>query len=218
MADFITIDISSIFNGQNTTNDQNTTTPKDAPASAEQKPEQKKAGTKIDWSKELEKRLDDDKNKTSESRKGAFAVESEFWMDFFKTIWSKDIAKLVDENIGEQLKKDIKILGFKVKSNPILAFLKTTYVQKELISTKLIDSYTYKAIHNALARPYIAKSEFSNVGLLKQEVLDGISDYKPSNIQMERLLTIVKEMDSYTDDYHPQMYEVYENGYNRGSF
>ena len=62
------------------------------------------------------------------------------------------------------------------------------------------------------------KSEFSNVGLLKQEVLEGISDYKPSNIQMERLLTIVKEMDSYTDDYHPQMYEVYENGYNRGSF
>ena len=62
------------------------------------------------------------------------------------------------------------------------------------------------------------KSEFSNVGLLKKEVLDGISDYKPSNIQMERLLTIVKEMDSYTDDYDPQMYEVYENGYKRGSF
>lgn len=62
------------------------------------------------------------------------------------------------------------------------------------------------------------KSEFSNVGLLKKEVLDGISDYKPSNIQMERLLTIVKEMDSYTDDYEPQMYEVYENGYKRGSF
>lgn len=162
MANFITIDINSILN-KNTTIDNNQTTPKNAPASAEQKPEQKKAGTKIDWSKELEKRLDDDKAKTSESRKGDFAVESEFWMDFFKTIWPENIAKLVDENIGEQLKKDIKILGFKVKSNPILAFLKTAYVQKELISTKLIDSYTYKAIHNALARPYIAKSEFSNV-------------------------------------------------------
>ena len=62
------------------------------------------------------------------------------------------------------------------------------------------------------------KTEFSNVGELKNEVLESIQSYTPSNIQMERLLCIVKEMDTYTDEYHPQMYEVYENGYSRGSF
>ena len=62
------------------------------------------------------------------------------------------------------------------------------------------------------------KSEFSDVGQLKKEVLEGIQGYTPANVQMERLLGLVKEMDTYKDEYHPQMYEVYENGYNRGSF
>ena len=62
------------------------------------------------------------------------------------------------------------------------------------------------------------RSEFSNVGQLKKEVLESIQGYTPANIQMERLLGLVTEMDIYTDEYHPQMYEVYENGYNRGSF
>ena len=62
------------------------------------------------------------------------------------------------------------------------------------------------------------KSEFSDVGQLKNEVLDAIQGYMPANVQMERLLCVVKEMDTYKDEYHPQMYEVYENGYNRGSF
>lgn len=62
------------------------------------------------------------------------------------------------------------------------------------------------------------KSEFSDVGQLKKEVLESIQGYTPANVQMERLLCLVKEMDTYKDEYHPQMYEVYENGYNRGSF
>lgn len=62
------------------------------------------------------------------------------------------------------------------------------------------------------------KTEFSNVGQLKKEVLQGIQGYKPPNVQMERLLCVVQEMDTYKDEYHPQMYEVYEDGYNRGSF
>ena len=61
------------------------------------------------------------------------------------------------------------------------------------------------------------KSEFSDVGQLKKEVLEGIQGYTPANVQMERLLCLVKEMDTYKDEYHPQMYEVYENGYNKGS-
>lgn len=62
------------------------------------------------------------------------------------------------------------------------------------------------------------KSEFLDVGQLKKEVLESIQGYTPANVQMERLLCLVKEMDTYKDEYHPQMYEVYENGYNRGSF
>jgi hypothetical protein len=62
------------------------------------------------------------------------------------------------------------------------------------------------------------KSEFSNVGQLKKEVLDNIQNYTPANVQMERLLRIVTEMDTYTEEFNSQMYEVYENGYNKGTF
>lgn len=61
------------------------------------------------------------------------------------------------------------------------------------------------------------KAEFSNVLQLKNEVMEGLKTYVPANIQMERLLRITTEMDSYTEDYHEQMYEVYALGYEKGT-
>lgn len=60
------------------------------------------------------------------------------------------------------------------------------------------------------------ESAFDNVGALKGKVLGLISDYNPTEVTMQRLLRVVKEMDTFTDDYDDQMYELYEMGYEKG--
>lgn len=56
-----------------------------------------------------------------------------------------------------------------------------------------------------------------NVGVLKKSTLEAIEGYEPETVSMQRLLRVVKEMDSYTDDYDDQMYELYEMGYDKGT-
>lgn len=60
------------------------------------------------------------------------------------------------------------------------------------------------------------EASFDNVGILKRSIMEAIGDYQPEAVTMQRLLRIVKEMDSYTDDYDEQMYELYEMGYEKG--
>ena len=57
---------------------------------------------------------------------------------------------------------------------------------------------------------------FDNVGALKDKVLDGAGSYTPAELTMQRLLRVVKEMDTYTEDYDEQMYELYQMGYAKG--
>lgn len=57
------------------------------------------------------------------------------------------------------------------------------------------------------------KASFDNVGTLREEVLKTIGDRTKDDIQTQRLLRIVKEMDSYTEEYNEQMYEVYSMGF-----
>ena len=83
-------------------------------------------------------------------------AETQFWDDFFKTNWpDEDIAEILNKNMGDQLKKDIKMLGFNKKSNPIIAFLQLSYVQKELIRTKLLNNTTYMVLRNTIANHYV---------------------------------------------------------------
>lgn len=119
---------------------------------------QKSFTSKTNWSNELKKRLDANAKLSPQARENEADIEDKFWLDFFTVLFGKEIAKILIRI--ELLKKDIKILGFKKQTNPLLAFLSIKYVQTELILTKLINSNTYKAIHNAIANRYIADSEF----------------------------------------------------------
>jgi hypothetical protein len=161
-SDFLTIDLKSIISKQQNTEETKARTPTGkAPRDNSSTPIPKSAkmtNTKIDWSKELKKRLDDNKKLDAESRKTDFDIETEFWLEFFTSTYDENIAKLLN-NI-ELLKKDIQILGFKKQTNPILAFFKIKYVQKDLISTKLINSNSYTAIHNAIAKRLVSGNEF----------------------------------------------------------
>lgn len=44
-------------------------------------------------------------------------------------------------------------------------------------------------------------------------MLKAVGDRTKDDIQTQRLLRIVKEMDSYTEEYNEQMYEVYSMGF-----
>jgi hypothetical protein len=67
---------------------------------------------------------------------------------------------IVDANKQiDQLKKDIMILGFNKKVNPLLAFLSQAYVKNNLIASGLIAERTYKVIHNMIAKHLVADSE-----------------------------------------------------------
>ena len=138
-SDFLTVNLKSVLN-------TNTTS-----ASAET-PSGKDSGQVVDWGNELKNRLAD---KNAQST--AFEIESNFWKDFFNSSWDKDVAIIL--NTIDLLKTDIKKLGFNKKTNPILAFLLDDWVKENLLKTKLINSNTYKAIHNAVKR-WVADSEF----------------------------------------------------------
>lgn len=61
------------------------------------------------------------------------------------------------------------------------------------------------------------EDNFDNVGVLKKKIEQSIGDFNPTDVSMQRLVRVVKEMDGYTDDYDSQMYELYEMGYRRGA-
>ena len=61
------------------------------------------------------------------------------------------------------------------------------------------------------------EDSFDNVGELKKCVIEAIGDFQPDDVKMQRLLCVVKEMDSYTEAYDDQMYELYQMGYDKGT-
>ena len=102
MANFITIDINSILN-------KNSTIPKDRvekqTGTSEMPATQKKPTNRIDWSKELKKRLDDNRALDPEARVSDYEIEAQFWSDFFNATWPEDIAEILDK-VNEILRTD----------------------------------------------------------------------------------------------------------------
>lgn len=116
----------------------------------------KKASTKIDaikeWGKELENRIANKRKDKPEAE-----VRLQFWKDFFAAFWDPKVADKISQIT--LIEKDIEKLGFDPLINPLLAFLLQPCVH-EMLLADLINSQTYKAIHNAVARRYMADSEF----------------------------------------------------------
>lgn len=146
-AEFLTLDRNFLLNKNNESDKEAT------PEEINTKPVDKNT----DWSKELQQRLDDNKKLHPEAQEATHVIEERFWQDFFNSNWSKAVALQLMRI--DQLKKDIKKLGFKKQANPLLAFFKDKYVQEKLVLTNLINLNTYKVIHNAIAGKYIADSE-----------------------------------------------------------
>lgn len=151
-SDFITMNIHSIINNSASQNtDDSTESEIEHPEDTSQK--------NINWEEELKKRIAANKSMSPEARISEYDIETKFFKEFFSAHCDKaSVEPLM--LIGDQLRKDIKTLGFKKQTNPIFAFICLNYVQKDLIQTKLLNTNTYKAIHNAIAKRWIADSEF----------------------------------------------------------
>ena len=85
----------------------------------------------------------------------------QFFVDFFthkNSVWSDVEAKQLLSIPA--LHKAIKILGFNVQENPLLAFIQLEYVRKNIIGVGLLNHNTYKAIHTAIVKKLVPDSEF----------------------------------------------------------
>ena len=177
-SDYFTVDLSSLFkkdNSEDTANDtqkETNTTDADEPstentasdASSNTNDNQKKQKTakpaKVDWAKELERRLAENEALDPETRETEGAVENKFWDDYFADpAWDPEVAKIA--STIKLLKKDIKALGFDPKRNAMLAFfMKNKWAKENLIKPGYIDSSKYAVLHNAISKPrMIADSE-----------------------------------------------------------
>lgn len=76
-------------------------------------------------------------------------------------------------------------------------------------------AYSLGVISKAAGLP--KEEKFTGVGQLKEKVMEQVGDYEPQETEMQRLFSITKEMESYTEDYDSQMYELYAMGYDKGT-
>jgi hypothetical protein len=157
-SEFLTVDIRSVLGGNSEPSEKDTT----AEQQASKQPDEGHKTAKqpgFDWSAELKQRLAKNKTSSPEARLNEYDIETKFFTDFFNEYWDTESVKQL-LLMGQQLRHDIKVLGFNFKINPILAFLSLSYVRKNLLQTALLNVHTYKAIHNAVALKQVADSEF----------------------------------------------------------
>lgn len=192
-SDFLTINLGSIVNRQApSTSKTPETENKDGQPADDVTNKAPKATTKpiTDWAKELKQRLDDNKQLSAEARKTEYEIEDQFWVEFFTAKFGENFVDAL--NSIDLLKSDIKKLGFNPQRNSILKFLLLNYVKNNLLITKLINSNTYKVIHNVVAKQLMATSELVkdsdyNIIYCRDLYTKPISD-------MEKYLTYQKEI------------------------
>ena len=154
MADFLTVNLSAILKNQAPATKTNT-----APAQqAAGKPIKKL--TADEWAALLKERLEANSKLGPEARESDYAIETQFFKEYFNAEWNN--TEVVDQLIlmGEPLKKAIKVLGFNKNTNPILAFISNDLVIETIIKPKLLNESTFKAIYNAVAQKLVAHSQF----------------------------------------------------------
>lgn len=149
----------------------------------------KKKPNNYDWEKDLNDRHAANNQAAPENRRPAYEIEQEFWTEYFTNGWGEQLAKVL-LNFGTQLQKDIKALGLKKKSNPIVAFLKLKYVKTKLLP-KLLNSHTYLGLRKAISKNWTADVEFckaNNYNLIYCPDL-----YTKSPAEIEKYLELQKQ-------------------------
>lgn len=112
-----------------------------------------------DWKEELNRRLVDNQKLGPEHRKKEYEVKDLFWKDYFNTVFKDPEVAENLVNMGPKLRKAIEVLEFNTKTNPFLAFISQSYVQKQLIKTKLLNALTFEVIFNAAVKKLLTNQD-----------------------------------------------------------
>jgi hypothetical protein len=209
-ADFEFVDINAILNGKVDTSKPSFDEPEETEepntatvAQNNGKETLPKAGAWDNWGRLLKRRIAQNNEATS-NKKSQYEVENTFFEEFFKANWEADIAaKLID--IGEPLRKILKVLGFRVE-NSMLIFITLDFT-KELLRSGKLNVLTFKAIYNALAKKLVVDSEFRKQN--KYNIIYCKDLYNRSPKEMEQYLEIqsgILKASSATYDATTQVY------------
>lgn len=156
-SDFLTVDLGSVLKQQKVNK-------QDKPMHTDTSTDTATNSKSItNWGDELKARLKANSNLSPESRETEYEIETQFFKEFFEANdkWDAECVKQLI-SIGEPLKKLIKIIGFDVRANPILAFLSDdNFVIPILLKTKLLNATTFRAVYSAIAKRLVAASQFS---------------------------------------------------------
>lgn len=120
--------------------------------------DQEAVGTHKAWGDMLTNRLAENR-KLGANKKPEEAVIQDFFKEYYNNVWGTAVGEQLYK-VGDLLRADLQKLGWDKNRNPILAFIAQKYVSENLLATKLLNVNTYKALHNALAKHYVAHSEF----------------------------------------------------------
>jgi hypothetical protein len=178
-AEFLSVDIKSMFNNKKT-NDTSST------EGANNNDEEG-----LTWGDKLKQRLAKNKELSPEARQTEFDIKSKLFEEFF-TAEYPDIAKQLLA-MDALLQQDIVNWGFD-KKNPIIAFIKQDFVQKNLIKTNLLNATTYKALREAVIKKLVADSEFSYVKASTYSVIYCPDWYRRPNAKMIDYLKVQNEI------------------------
>lgn len=135
------------------------------------------------WAQELKDRIEKNAKLDPDSQYPEAKIRNEFWDDFFNAQWKPDVVEKL-KNIP-LIKQDIEKLGFNKLLNPIYAFLLIPRVQ-EFLKKDLLNAETFKAVHNAVAKKYIADSEMTQSNTYN--IIYCIDLYKKTPRDMETYL------------------------------
>lgn len=156
-----------------------------------------------DWDDELARRIEANEKMDKESQISSYKIETEFFTEFFTAFWKDPelVKRLM--NLDDLLRKAFKILGFKKKTNPIFSFLHNSYVQKNLLQPGLINSETFTAIYNAVAKKLVSKSQFSKLN--DYNIIYCRDLYTKSATEIEKYLELQSKILRYNaDSYEPE--------------
>jgi hypothetical protein len=189
MAEFLTVNLSSILKNQKHFDDY------EATGQSKTAQKQEKDLSQIsDWAKELKSRLAENQALDANNRKSDYEIETEFFEDYFSNgdaAWDENCTELLLA-LGDPLRKAIKILGFNRNINPILGFITDDFVIRNLLITKLLNVNTFKAVYNAVSKKLVADSEFFNAN--DYNIIFCQDLYRRSAAEILEYLTIQKSI------------------------
>lgn len=169
---FLTVNLSSIVNAEK----QPATTDVKKPDSSDDKQTgtgdgtQPAGGKVTDWKKEYDRRYAENERLPQDARISILELEESFWRDYFTANWKAEYVEYLLK-LGEQLRKDIKILGFTFQTNPLIDFLTGNYVLDKLLKPGLLNKNTFKVVHNMLANNIVAEDDFQEAKAQRYNLL-----------------------------------------------